>query len=144
MSKTCTGWKTLSLDFHEWWCFIFKIKRYKTHQFSWHYLWVGSLLIVQWLLHLSLKVKVKVAQSCLTLCDPMNYTVHEILLARILECVATPFSRDLPNTGIEPKSPAVQADSLPAEPQGKPILVEASKFSVTYVRGEKKWHHSAQ
>ena len=74
----------------------------------------------------------------------MNYTVHEILLARILECVATPFSRDLPNTGIEPKSPAVQADSLPAEPQGKPILVEASKFSVTYVRGEKKWHHSAQ
>ena len=29
------------------------------------------------------KVKVKVAQSCLTLCDPMDYTVHEILQARI-------------------------------------------------------------
>ena len=28
---------------------------------------------------------------------------------------------DLPNPGIEPKSPALQADSLPAEPQGKPI-----------------------
>ena len=29
-------------------------------------------------------VKVKVAQSCLTLCDPMNYTVCGILQARIL------------------------------------------------------------
>ena len=32
-----------------------------------------------------LKVKVKVAQSCLTLCDPMDYTVHGILEARIPE-----------------------------------------------------------
>ena len=40
-----------------------------------------------------LKVKVKVAQSCLTLCDPMDYTVHGILQARILEWVAFPFSR---------------------------------------------------
>ena len=37
--------------------------------------------------------KVKVAQSCPTLCNPMNYTVHEILQARILECVVFPFSR---------------------------------------------------
>ena len=36
------------------------------------------------------KVKVKVAQSCLTLCDPMGYTVHGILQARILEWVAFP------------------------------------------------------
>ena len=35
----------------------------------------------------------KVAQSCPTLCDPMNYTVHRILQARILEWVALPFSR---------------------------------------------------
>ena len=39
------------------------------------------------------KVKVKVAQSCLTLCDPMGYTVHGILQARILEWVAFPPSR---------------------------------------------------
>ena len=38
-------------------------------------------------------VKVKVTQSCPTLCDPMNYTVHGILQARILEQVAIPFSR---------------------------------------------------
>ena len=41
----------------------------------------------------SVILKVKVAQSCLTLCDPMDYTVHGILQARILEGVAFPFSR---------------------------------------------------
>ena len=40
------------------------------------------------------KVKVKVAQSCPTLCDPIFYTVHGILQARILEWVAFPFSRE--------------------------------------------------
>ena len=37
-------------------------------------------------------------------------------------CSGWPFPSpgDLPNPGIEPRSPAVQADSLPAEPQGKP------------------------
>ena len=39
------------------------------------------------------KVKVKFAQSCLTLCDPMNYTVHGILQVGILEWGAVPFSR---------------------------------------------------
>ena len=38
------------------------------------------------------EVKVKVAQSCLTLCDPMDYPVHGILQAGILERVAYPFS----------------------------------------------------
>ena len=38
--------------------------------------------------------EVKVAQSCLTFCDPMDYTVHGILQARILEWVAFPFSRE--------------------------------------------------
>ena len=37
--------------------------------------------------------KVKVTQSCLTLCDPMDCTVHGILLAKILEWVVFPFSR---------------------------------------------------
>ena len=39
------------------------------------------------------KVKVKFAQSCLTLCDPVDYTVHGILQVRILEWVAVPFCR---------------------------------------------------
>ena len=38
-------------------------------------------------------MKVKVTESCLTLCNPMDYTVHGILQARIPEWVAFPFSR---------------------------------------------------
>ena len=40
-----------------------------------------------------MKVKVKADQSCLTLCDPVVYTVHGILKAKILEWVAFPFAR---------------------------------------------------
>ena len=43
-----------------------------------------------------------------------------LLQARILEWVAFPFSRGSSQPGIEPRSPALQADSLCAEPQGKP------------------------
>ena len=67
--------------------------------------------------------KVKVTQSSLTLCDPMDYTVHGILQARIREWVALSFSRgsSQPRDGtIAGRSPTLQADSLPAEPPGKP------------------------
>ena len=52
------------------------------------------------------------SQSYLTLCDPLGCTppgssVHGILQARILEWVAMPFSGDIPNPGIEPRSPAL-------------------------------------
>ena len=40
-----------------------------------------------------LYMKVKVAQWCLTLCDPKDYTVHGVFQARVLEWVAFPFSR---------------------------------------------------
>ena len=53
-----------------------------------------------------------VTQSCLTLRDHMDYSVHGILQARILERVAFPSPGDLPNPGIEPRSPTVQADSI--------------------------------
>ena len=66
-------------------------------------------------------MKVKVIQSCPTLCDPTDYTACGILQARILEWVAFPFSRHLPNPGIKARSPALQVDSLPAEPPGKPF-----------------------
>ena len=63
-------------------------------------------------------VKVKVVQLCLTLCGPIDYTVHGIILqARILEWVAFPSPGDLPKPGIKPRFPAVEVDSLPAEPQ---------------------------
>ena len=66
-------------------------------------------------------VKVKITQSCLTLFKPMEYSVHGILQARILKWVAFPFSRKSSQPRIEPRSPTLEADSLPAEPQGKPI-----------------------
>ena len=62
-----------------------------------------------------------VAQSCPTLCDSMNCSlpgssVHGILQARILEWLPYLPSGDLPNPGIEPRSPALQVVSLSAEP----------------------------
>ena len=68
----------------------------------------------------------KVTQLCSILCDPMNYTVHGNLQGGVLEWVPFPSLRDLPNTGIEPRSPALQADSLPAEPKGKPLAYSYS------------------
>ena len=51
-------------------------------------------------------------------------SVHGILQARILEWVAFPSPGDLPNPGIEPRFPALQADSLPTEPPGKLISIQ--------------------
>ena len=65
-------------------------------------------------------MKVTVAQSCPTLCDPMDYTVHGISPGQKTGVGSFPSPRDLSNPGIEPRSPTLQADSLPAEPQGEP------------------------
>ena len=59
----------------------------------------------------------------MTLCDPMDYTVHGILQARILEWAAIPSPTDLPDPEINPGSPALQVDSLAAELPGKPIYI---------------------
>ena len=67
-------------------------------------------------------LKVKVAQSCPALCDPMGDTVLEILQARIRQWVAFSFFRGSPNPGIESRSPALQADSLPTELLGKQTI----------------------
>ena len=60
-------------------------------------------------------VKVKVAQSCPTLCDPMDYTVRGILQASIMRWVAFPFSRGSSQPRDQTRFPALQGDSLPAE-----------------------------
>ena len=57
-----------------------------------------------------------------TIYSPLGSSVHGILQARILEWVAISFSRDLPNTGIEARPPALQMDSLPSEPRSPRIL----------------------
>ena len=54
-----------------------------------------------------------------------------ILPARILEGVTPcPTAGDLPNPGIEPRSPSLQADYLPAEPQGKPQNTRVGSLSL--------------
>ena len=59
----------------------------------------------------------------------MNYTVHGILQARILEWVAIPFSRRS-SSGIEPRSLTLQEDSLPAELLGKPKYTGVGSLSL--------------
>ena len=54
----------------------------------------------------------EVPQSCLTLCNPVDSSppgssIHGIFQARMLEWVAISFSRDLPDPGIAPWSPAL-------------------------------------
>ena len=68
----------------------------------------------------------EVTQSCPTLCDPMDCSlpgssIHGIFQARVLEWGAISFSGDLPDLGIEPGSPALQADALPSKPPGPSI-----------------------
>ena len=74
--------------------------------------------------------EVKVAQLCPTIRNPMDYTVQGILQARILKCIAFPSPEDLPNPEIQPRSPTLQADSLPAEPQGKPTNTGVGSLSL--------------
>ena len=49
--------------------------------------------------------------------------------------MACPPPGDLPNTGIEPSFPALQADSLPSEPPGKPLgsITEYTEEEINYM-----------
>ena len=64
------------------------------------------------------------AQLCLTLCDPMDCIAYQALqsmeFSRQEYWSGLPFLSpgNLPNPGIEPRSPALQADALPSEPPG--------------------------
>ena len=82
------------------------------------------------LITLLLKVKVSEfmsAQSCPTVCDHMDCSlpgssVHGILQEIILHWVTIPSSGNLPDSGIVPQSPALQAASLPSELPGSPVF----------------------
>ena len=66
----------------------------------------------------------KVAKSCLTLCDPMDYTVHGILQARILEWYLFPSPGDLPNPGIKSRSPHCRWILYQLSHRGSPRILE--------------------
>ena len=63
--------------------------------------------------------EVNVTQSCPILCNPMDYTVHGILQARIVEWIDFPFSRVSSQPRDQTQVSHIAGDSLPAEPQGK-------------------------
>ena len=99
-----------------------KVIQFYIHEVKAIQFYIREVKAIQFYIH---EVKVLVAQLCPTLCDSMDFNppgsfVHGIFQARILEWVAISFSRDLPNPGIEPRFPALQAKSLPSEPPGKP------------------------
>ena len=90
-------------------------------------------------------LKVKVTQSCPTLCDPMDYIFwnswnspgrntgvgsHSLLQG------------NLPYPGIGPRSPALQADSLPVNPPGQPKNTGVGNLSLlqgTFLTQKSNW-----
>ena len=83
------------------------------------------------------KVKVLVTQSRPTLWDLMvpkdmgpSQALPSMEFSRQEYWCGLPFSspRNISDPGIEPGSPALQVDSLPSEPPGKPIIVDHDKI----------------
>ena len=72
---------------------------------------------------LQVKMKVIVVQSCPTLCNPMDMGFPR---QEYWSGLSFPSPGDLPNSGIEPGSPALQADSLPTE---KEMATHSSIFA---------------
>ena len=69
------------------------------------------------------QVKVKVAQSCPTLCDPMDYTVHGILQARILAWVAFSLLQEIfPTQGLNPSLPHCRQILYQLIHKGSPLI----------------------
>ena len=71
---------------------------------------------------LEFHIEVKVNQSCLTLCDPMDHRVHGLLQARILEWVAVPSSRGSSQSGDQTQVSSIAGRLL--NHQGSPRILE--------------------
>ena len=74
-------------------------------------------LLHPWQVWFNIVREVKVTQLCLTLCIPIDYTVHGILHARILVWVPFPFSRRSPHPRDQIQVSLIAGRFLPAEPQ---------------------------
>ena len=93
--------------------------------------------------------KVKVAQLCLTLATPWT-AAHQAPLSmgfsRQEHWKGRPFPSpgDLPNPGIEPRSPTLQAGSLPAEPQGHGANIDKPLQQNVYTEANRShWSHTS-
>ena len=74
-------------------------------------------------------MRAQLLQSCPSLCNPMDYTAHQALLfkgfsgQKSWSGLPCPTPGDLLNPRITPRSPALQADSLPLSHQGSPTFI---------------------
>ena len=92
------------------------------------YVWLSPFPIHLKLTTLLISYEVTVIQLCPTLynpmdCSPPGSSVHEFSRQEYWSGLPCPSPRDLPNPRIKPWSPALQADSLPTELQGKPPCI---------------------
>ena len=76
-----------------------------------------------------------VAQSCPTLCDPMDCTARQALLSMgfsrqgYWSGLPFPSPGDLPDPEIKPTSPTLQSNALPSELLGKPDIISSIEQS---------------
>ena len=77
------------------------------------------------------KVKVKVTQSCPTLCNPVDYTVRNSPSHSFGVGSLSLLQGIFQTQGLNSESPTLQGDSLPAEPPGKPT----ARFSKHVIPG---------
>ena len=77
----------------------------------------------------------EVTLSCVTLCDPMGPYQAPLSMGfsrqEYWNGLPFPSPRDLPDPGIKPRSPALQADALPSEPPGKPMPLSPPQTPAT-------------
>ena len=81
-------------------------------------------------IYLSLEVKRKLLSHALLFAT--LWTIQPMEFSRPEYCRGQPFPSPghLPNSGIRPRSPTLQLDSLPAEPQGKPTNTVVGSLSL--------------
>ena len=81
------------------------------------------------------KVKVLVAQSCLSILTPWT-VAHQALLSmefsrqEYWSGLPFPSPGDLSNPGIKPGPPTLQVDFLPSEPPGKPTVQREGQMNI--------------
>ena len=89
---------------------------------------------------LHFKAAILILRSCAQLCNPMD-CIEFMEFSRPEYWSGQPFPSPeaLPNLEIEPRSPALQADSLPAESQGKPKNTRVGSLSLS--RGSSRYRN---
>ena len=95
----------------------------------------NHLILCHPLLQNDIESESEVAQSCPALCDPIDcsvpgFSVHGIFQAIVLEWIAISFSRDLPNSGLEPGLPHWRQTLYHLSHQGSPQINSPSPLKV--------------